>query len=101
MNKEERNKILKTLMWDYSIPVIEIERLLDGEIEQAGHYNREKLFAKMLEGLPWYTIIRLFSVENVKKMLTDEVINSLWPVSVQKQYRYVRKRLQETLPDTR
>jgi len=44
-------------MWDYSISAGEIEELLDGKIDKAGHYTREKLFAKMLIGLPWYTII--------------------------------------------
>jgi hypothetical protein len=101
MNKQQRHKILQSLMWDYSIPISDIERLLDGKIERAGHYNREKLFAKMLEGLPWYTIIRLFPMESIRKMLTDEVIGSLWPKSVQQQYKYVRKRLQEIIPDTR
>jgi hypothetical protein len=100
MNKQQRHKIIQTLMWDYSIPISDIEKLLDGKIEQAGHYSREKLFAKMLEGLPWYTIIRLFTIESIKKMLTDEVIKGLWPKSVQKQYEYVRKRLQETIPNT-
>lgn len=88
-------------MWDYSIPVSDMEELLDGRIERAGHYTREKLFAKMLTGLPWYTIIQLVPVEIVKEMLTDEVIGVLWPKSVQKQYEYVRKRLQEALPDSR
>ena len=88
-------------MWDYSIPVSDIEELLDGRIEKAGHYTREKLFVKMLTGLPWYTIIQLVPVEIVKEMLTDEVIGVLWPQSVQKQYEYVRKRLQEALPDSR
>jgi hypothetical protein len=34
-------------------------------------------------------------------MLTDEIIRGLWPKSVQKQYEYVRKRLQEAIPNTR
>ena len=57
------------------------------------------LFAKMLIGLPWYTIIQLLPVEKVKEMLTDEIIGALWPKSVQNQYKYVRQRLQEALPD--
>ena len=85
-------------MWDYSISTGDMEKLLDGKIDKAGHYTREKLFAKMLTGLPWYTIIQLLPVEIVKEMLTDEVIGALWPKSVQKQYEYIRKRLQETLP---
>jgi len=78
-----------------------MEKLLDGKIDKAGHYTRGKLFAKILTGLPWYTIIQLLPVENIKEMLTDEVIGALWPKSVKKQYEYVRKRLQEALPDTR
>lgn len=88
-------------MWDYPITTSDMEKLLDGKIDKAGHYTREMLFAKILIGLPWYTIIQLFPVENIKEMLTDEIIKVLWPESVRKQYNYVRKRLQETLPDTR
>lgn len=88
-------------MWDYSITPAEMEELLDGKIDKAGHYTREKLFEKILAGLPWYTIIQLIPVENIKEMLTDEVIGALWPKSVQKQYEYVRKRLQEALPAAR
>jgi len=87
-------------MWDYRISADDVAELLDGKIDKAGHYTREKLFVKMLSGLPWFTIIQLLPVENVKEMLTDEVIAALWPKSVQKQYKYVRKRLQEALPNS-
>ena len=100
MDKQQRHKVLKSIMWDYSISTGEMEELLDGKIDKAGHYTREKLFAKMLTGLPWFTIIRILPVENVKDMLTDEVIGVLWPKSVQKKYEYVKKRLQEALPNS-
>ena len=100
MNKQQQQKALQSIMWDYSISATDIEKLLEGKIDKAGHYTREKLFTKMLTSLPWYTIIQLLPVEEVKKMLTDEIIELLWPKSVQKQYKYVRKRLQETLPDS-
>jgi hypothetical protein len=98
MDRRQRHKVLKSVMWDYNISAVDMENLLKGKIEKAGHYTREKLFAKMLVGLPWYTILQLLPVETVKEMLTDELIGTLWPKSVQKQYTYVRKRLQEALP---
>jgi hypothetical protein len=101
MDKQHRHKVLKSVMWDYTISPNEMEELLDGKIVKAGHYTREKLFAKMLTGLPWYTIIQLIPVKNVQELLTNEVIAVLWPKSVQKQYEYVKKRLQEALPDSR
>jgi hypothetical protein len=100
MDKQHRHKILQAVMWDYQISAGDMADLLDGTIDKAGHYTREKLFAKMLTGLPWFTIIQLLPVENVKEMLTDEVIAVLWPKSVQKQYEYVRNRLQEALPNS-
>ena len=60
MDKQQRHKVLQSLMWDYSIPVSDMEKLLDGKIDKAGHYTREKLFGKMLAGLPWFTVIRLW-----------------------------------------
>jgi len=101
MDKLQRHKILKSVMWDYSISVDEMENLLNGKIDKAGHFTREQLFARMLTGLPWYIIIQLIPVEKVKEMLTDKVIGVLWPKSIRKKYEYVRKRLQEALPDTR
>jgi hypothetical protein len=101
MDQQQRHKILRSVMWDYNIPESEIEKLLDGKIDKAGHYTRETLFAKMLTSLSWYTIIRLIPAADVKKLLSDKVIEQIWPRSVQKQYRYVKQRLQEALPDTR
>ncbi|HAX92361.1 MAG TPA: hypothetical protein DCY25_00190 [Bacteroidales bacterium] len=86
-------------MWDYSISPTELDDLLDGRIEKAGHLSREQFFTRMLTGLPWFTVIQLVPVEKVKEMMTEKVIASLWPESVRKKYEYVRKRLQEALPD--
>ena len=101
MDTQQRHRILQSVMWDYAISINDIDKLLDVDIEKAGHYTREKLFAKMLIGLPWHTIIQLWPVGQIKEMLTEELIGALWPKSVQKHYEYVRKRLQEALPDTR
>ncbi len=101
MDKQQRHKLLQSIMWDNSVSPDVIEELLEGKIERAGHFTRKRLFVRMLQGLPWYAIIQLLPVEKIDKMLTDEVIQNLWPKSVQDQYKYVRKRLQETLPGTR
>jgi hypothetical protein len=87
-------------MWDYNITVDEIESLLNGTTEKAGHYTLEALFIKMASALPWFTILEIFGAEKVKKMLTDDVIRKIWPESVRNKYRYVSKRLQEALPDS-
>ena len=100
MDKQQRDKALRSIMWDTSISPDDMEELINGNPDKAGRFTREKLFARMLAGLPWFTIISIFPVAEVNEMLTVEVISSLWPKSVQNQYKYVRKRLQEALRDS-
>jgi hypothetical protein len=59
MDKQQRHKLLQSVMWDYSISAGDMEKLLNGKIYKAGHYTREKLFAKMLTGLPLFSFFLL------------------------------------------
>ncbi|MFN8207183.1 MAG: hypothetical protein U0T82_07220 [Bacteroidales bacterium] len=97
MNNQSR--ALRSIMWDYSIPEAELKKLLIAETTHAGHYTREKLFIKILNSLPWFKVLEIIPARLVKEMLSEEVISSLWPASVKAKYTYVRKRLQEALPD--
>jgi len=95
------NKALKSIMWDYNITFKQMGMLIDGKAERAGHYTFETLFIKMVSGLPWFSIVDIFGPEKLKELLTDDVIGRIWPKSVREKYYYVRKRLQEALPDTK
>jgi hypothetical protein len=96
-----QHNALKLIMWDYDISVQEMESLISGNTPKAGHYTRETLFIKMASGLPWFTLLDIFGAEKIKELLTDDVIKRIWPESIQKKYRYVRKRLHEALPDSK
>lgn len=101
MNKQQRYQALKSIMWDYNIPLEEVDDLLAGKKEKAGHYTREFLFRKMLVGLPWFTIIQLMPLKEIKNLLTDNIIEGIWHKSLQVKYRYVRERLQEIISSSR
>jgi len=100
MNKQERNKILKQILWDYDIGTEEIEAVLKGEKNLAGHYTREMLFQKIIESYSWFTIIRLFTPDEIQNLLTSNVIKNLRAPSLRKKYEFVQKRLQEIIPAT-
>jgi hypothetical protein len=97
MDKQSDERILKQLMWDYNIPLKDIEAVLKGEKEYAGHYNREQLFKKILESFPWFTVLQLFTPEEILIMLTPDLIGKLKTPSLRKNYTYVRHRLQEII----
>ena len=40
MKPEEKDKLLKQILWDYNISAEDIEALLKGEKKMVGHYTR-------------------------------------------------------------
>jgi len=98
MLETTKNKLLQQIVWDYNIPAEHIEWLLKGECENAGHYTREMLFKKIVESYSWFTVIQLFTLNDVQKLLTDKLILQFRSPSLRKQYGFVQKRLQQIIP---
>ena len=98
MDNLEKQRLIRQILWDYTIPVNDIEALLEGEIPMAGHYNRKIMFGKILESYPWFTVLNLFKPEEVRDLLTDEVIKSLRLPSLRSKYEFVQRRLREIIP---
>lgn len=98
MNQEEKIKIYEQLSWDYSISPDDIESVLTGSKLHAGHFTQESLFIRMLETYPWFTIIQLFSVDEIHRLLTSRVVSRLRSASLRKKYEFVRQRLQQIIP---
>ncbi len=95
MTYEERLQLFRQLMWDYNIAPEEVDAVLRGEKEIAGHYTREMLFKKLLETYSWFTILQLFSVKEIKEYLSNGIYIQLRSKSLQNKYQYAEKRLQE------
>lgn len=98
MTNEEKIRIFRQLGWDYNITPEDIESALRGEKSSAGHFTRETLFIRMLETYPWFTIIQVFTVDEIKSMLTTRVVRRLRSASLQRKYEFVRHRLQQIIP---
>jgi len=88
-----QKKIFTQVMWEYDFPPESVLDLLNGKIESLGHYTRETLFKKMLENLPWFTIVKLLPEEMILSLLTEDVIHKLRFKSLTRDYLYARKRL--------
>jgi hypothetical protein len=100
MNREEKLEIYRQLCWDYNIPPEDIEAVLKGESENTGHFNRESLFIRLLETYPWFTVIQLLEIEEIHKLLNQNIIGRLRSQALRKKYEFVRKRLQEIIQST-
>ena len=85
-------------MWDYNISAADIEAVLRGERNSAGHYDRQAIFVKLLESFSWFTVVQLFSPEDLRQLLSDDVIKKLRFKSLRNKYEFVQKRLQTLIP---
>ncbi|MBN1115257.1 MAG: hypothetical protein JXA66_07945 [Oligoflexia bacterium] len=95
ISKRQRYNILRHINWDYSIPVKELDDLVTGARNSAGHYTRLALLKKMLGSLPWLTIIKLFPLDYLKENLTEDFVSGLWPESLKNKYIYVYQKLRD------
>ena len=96
--KPGSEKLIEKILWDYNIPVEDAIAVLEGKKKQAGHYTREKFFIKILETYSWFTILQIFTPVEIKMLLTTSLISKLRSPSLQKNYEFVRKRLQKIIP---
>lgn len=100
MDNAERNRILNQILWDYSISTEDIEAVLKGETKLAGHYSRGMIFQKILESYSWFTIIQLFTPNEIQDLLTDKTISKLRSPSLRQKYEFVQKRFSQIIPVT-
>jgi|SRR5665647_607812 len=100
MDTAEKNRILNQILWDYNISTEDIEAVLKGERKLAGHYSREMIFQKILESYSWFTIIQLFSPNEIQDLLTKKTISKLRSPSLRQKYEFVQKRLSQIIPVT-
>jgi hypothetical protein len=89
--------LLKSVLWDYNITAHEIDQLIQGEVSQVHHYNFETFMHKMIQNLPWYTIISIVPPHRIKQVLTKEFIEAIRQPSLRNNYNYVRNKLQTTI----
>jgi hypothetical protein len=88
----KKMELCRQLAWDYSISVDDTNALIRGEKESAGHYTQAEIFKKVLESYSWFTVLDLFTIDQIQELLTDDLIKSLRMPSLRKKYAFIKKR---------
>jgi len=99
-SKDRKLELMRGLMWDYHYPPEHCLAVLEGEREYAGHYDEKKLFRKLLESYPWFTVLNIIPPERIRELLTKDVVQSLRFESLRKKYEFIRDRLPKALQRT-
>lgn len=95
---EKREEILSRLVWDYKITAQEVDAVLKGQKERAGHYTRSSIFLRLIESFPWFTVLSVLTPEEVRDLLTRELIRKIRSPYLRSKYEFIRQRLQAIIP---
>jgi len=90
MNSIIENQLINKLYWDRDVDPDYICGLLEGQPEQISG-ERTDLYRRILNSFDWYTILKIFTHEQLKHdVLNEQVISRLFPKDLRKRYRYAR-----------
>ena len=95
MSEEEIKQILKEINWDTSATVEEIYSVFKGDVKKIGGIDKNWIYHKVLNGYSWYKVINVFPKEELPQILSEEIIQRLFPRPLRDKYRHVRNALYE------
>jgi len=54
LSHEEKLQLMRSLNWDYLDNHEDMLAVIEGRLDTSGAFNRDKLFVRSLERLPWH-----------------------------------------------
>ena len=91
LSREEKGKILSRLYWDMDVNSADMDSLLNGETEELANVDEINFYCRLLSSCDWYTLLKLVSLEKITKMLSDTVIERLYPRDLKDRFLYARE----------
>jgi hypothetical protein len=88
LSREEKLKMAASLNWDYLVSPEEMLAVAEGEKDKAGPFDRDFLFVRFLERVPWHRLIAFWGVEAAKELYTPELARRLFPRDLKKKYDF-------------
>ena len=88
LSREEKLKFMRSLNWDYNVTPEDMLDVLEGKLDKVGPFDKNFLFLRSLQRLPWHYMIGLWGVEAAKELYTPEAAARLWPKSIRSTYDF-------------
>ena len=99
MTREEKYNSLKKIFWDYNVDKLPLDKFIKMETANIDEYEYKLVVTRMLERLNWFDIIDILGIEQLKKILTPDIINRLRSKELKERYGRIRRILfKEPLP---
>ncbi|GHT68568.1 hypothetical protein FACS1894110_16410 [Spirochaetia bacterium] len=60
----------------------------EGKLESAAGFDRDRIFLRSLERVPWHQVIALWGVDKVKELYTRETAKRIFPKTLKERYDF-------------
>lgn len=91
LSKREKDKLLSRLYWDRNVELSKLYHLLYGETDECEYLDKTNLFCRLLSTYDWYTLLKLIPLSKSNDILSEQVLNRLYPKELKKKFLYARK----------
>ena len=97
--QERIRRLMKHVVWDYDVDPFLLHEVVLGSRGKVGHFDRQRVFLRMLERLSWYDLLDLLGVDLLRDLLTPGTIAVIRRRDVRERYEHIRRVLHnEALP---
>jgi hypothetical protein len=91
LSTSEKEKILSRLFWDVEINQIDVANLLEQKLQSIDDIQSQQFFIRLLTSCDWYTLLKLMTPATLRMILTDPLLDKLFPKDLRQKYIYARK----------
>jgi len=90
LTTSEKEIILSRLFWDVDKHYVDYNELLDEKFRNIENDDGQKFFTRILTSCDWYTLLKLIPLSKVKVILSDPILNRLYPKELKDRYIYAK-----------
>ena len=91
MSREEVNKILRSVVWDYNIEPYELYMIALEQCSEKGFLSKENILLRFIQRLSWYEIQSLFTLDYLKNNLTPLILKRIRNKQIKHRYELILK----------
>ena len=91
LSASEKEKILFRLFWDVDTSNMDMASLLEEKLENVDDIQSQQFFIRLLTSCDWYTLLKLMPPATLRIILSDSVLDKLFPKNLKQKYIYARK----------
>lgn len=93
LSEDEMLSRLGKLTWDTTLTAKDLLNILRNEDSVDNAAYQRQLYIKILNWFPWHQIREMIPSEQLPKLLSDDVIQGVFPRDMREKYKYVKSLL--------